>query len=168
MIGADDLGKIFGLGAVGLVATGAEDDRVELGRLDGCGIIRVPGLRAVTSFARNHDMPAQFLLIDDVGMAGFADFVSSVGDGARGSLSDGVRAVMSVLSKTVGHDGGAQEDEGDQSDHHDGGQTDQVFRIFEQIIIPGVLFPDAAVKKCNALGYRGRGLGNDDRGHKRL
>ena len=138
VIGTDDLRESFGLGAIGFVAAGADDGGIELRRLDGCGIVGVPGLGAMTGFAGDHDMSAEFLLIDNVGMAGFADVVPGVTDGAGGSFCDGVSAVVPILSKTMGHDGGAQQDEGDQRDHHHSGQTNQVFRVFEQVMSPGV------------------------------
>lgn len=137
VIGGDDLGESFGLGAVGFVAASAEDRGVQFGRLDRGRVVGVFGLGSVAGFAGDHNVLAQLFLIDDIGVAGFADFVAGMGDGAGSGFRDGVAAVVAVVAETVRHDGGAQQDEGDQSDHHHSGQTDQVFRVFEQGCLSG-------------------------------
>lgn len=76
------LGEFPGLCAVGFVTASADDRRIELWRLDGCGIVGVAGLRAVASFAGNDDMPPELFLIGYVGMAGLAYFMPGMGDGA--------------------------------------------------------------------------------------
>ena len=169
VIGSDDLGESFGLGAVGFVAAGAEDRGVELGGLDGGRVVGVFGLGSVAGFAGDHNVLAQLLLIDNVGVAGFADFVAGVSDGAGSGFRDGVAAVVSVLAETVGNNGGAQQNERDYRDRHHSGKTDQVFRVFEQVVCPDAKGAGAiAVEKSNTLGYRGGAWGNDDRGHRGL
>lgn len=113
MIRGDDLGEIFGLGAVGFVAAGADNSSVEFGRLHGGGIVSMAGLGAMTSLARYDDMAALLFLLDHVGVAGFAHFVAGMGDGVAGGLGDGGTAIVSVLAKTLGDDDGAEGDESD-------------------------------------------------------
>ena len=134
VIGGDDLGEGFGFGAVGFVAAGADDSCVELGRLHGSRIVGVFGLGSMTGFAGDDDVSAEFLLIDDIGVAGLAGIVSSVNDGAGGDFGDGCAAIVSVLPKTVGDDDGAQADEGNQGDCHDCREPDEMFNILEQVV----------------------------------
>jgi hypothetical protein len=133
VIGSSDLGKSFRLGAVGLVAARADDGGIEFRRLDGSRIVGVPGLRAVTGFAGDYDMLAQLFLIDHLGVAGLANIVSGVSDRALRDFLDRIGAVMTVLTKRTGHDGGTQDSESNQGDGHDCGEPDQVFDIFEQV-----------------------------------
>jgi hypothetical protein len=135
VIGSYDLGEGFGLGTVGFVASSAEDSSVELGRLDGCRIVSVPGLGAVTGFARDDDMTALLLLVDDIGVAGFTDLVAGMGDGAGCNLGNGGAAIVSVLSKAARDHGGTQDDESKHSDHHDGGEADEMFNVLEQVVL---------------------------------
>jgi hypothetical protein len=58
MFGARYLGERVGLGGVGLVAAGANHSGIGQGRLDGSGIIGVPGLRAVANLTVKSGMPA--------------------------------------------------------------------------------------------------------------
>jgi hypothetical protein len=128
----DDLGEGFGLGAVGLVTASTDDGGVELRGLDRCGIVGMFGLGAVAGFTGDDDVAALLFLVNNVGVAGLADLVTGVGDGAGGDLGNGVTAVVSVLAKAVGDDGGAKKDEGDQGDRHDSGEPDEVFNVLEQ------------------------------------
>ncbi len=128
----DDLRECFGLGAVGFVAAGADDRGVELRGLDGCGIVGVLGLRSVAGFARDDHVAALLFLVNDLGVAGLADLMAGVGDGASGDLGDGVAAVVSILTEAVRDDGGTKKDEGDQCGRHDNGEPDEVFNVLEQ------------------------------------
>ena len=58
VIGAGDLRKRARLGGVGLVAAGANHSGIGQGRLDGSGIIGVPGLRTVANLTVKSGMPA--------------------------------------------------------------------------------------------------------------
>ena len=55
---AGHLREGVGLGGVGLVAAGANHGGVGQGRLDGSGIVGVPGLRAVANLTVKSGMPA--------------------------------------------------------------------------------------------------------------
>lgn len=127
------------------------------------------GLRSVASFAGDHNVLAQLLLIDDLGVAGLTDVVAGMSDGAGSGFGNRVTAIVSVPAETVGHDRGAQQDEGDDGDHHHGGKADQVLGVFEQVVCPDAKPAGAiAVEKSNTLGYRGGASDNDDRGHRGL
>ena len=155
MIGACDLRESFGLSAVGFVAARADDSRVGGLRLQGCGIISMLALRPVAGFAGNIGVASELLLIDDVGVASFADFVSGERRSSSGDLSDGITAVVSILAKTLGDDSGPQQDEDRQKDNDYHGETDEVLSVLEHGCLPGRaakrLGPDTA---CD-LGYRG-------------
>jgi hypothetical protein len=99
----------------------------------------VLGLRAVAGFAGDDDVTALLFLVHNVGVAGFADLVAGMGDGACGDLGDGVAAVVSILAEAVRDDGGTKKDEGDQCDRHDDGEPDEVFNVLEQF---GLSAPD--------------------------
>jgi len=151
MIGGSDLGEGSGLGAIGFVATGAEDGCVELGRRHGRGIVGVTRLGSVAGFAGDDDVPALFLLIDYVGVAGFAGVVSGEGDWPGGDLGDGGAPVVTVLAKTARHHCGAQDDERHQRDQHYDGEPDEMFDVLEHVVFlrSG---EGACAKKRNALG----------------
>jgi hypothetical protein len=146
-----DLRESFGLGAVGFVAAGADDGGVELGRLDGGGIVSMLGLGSVASFAGDDDMLALLLLFHNVRMAGLAHIVAGMGYGAGCGFGDGSAAIVSVLAEAARNDGGAQEKESHQSDRHDYGEADEVFDVLEQVAF---LRPGAGVAgagKCPML-----------------
>jgi hypothetical protein len=58
VIGAGDLREGAGLGGVGLVTTGANHGGIGQGRLDGSGIVSVPGLWAMANLTVKSRMPA--------------------------------------------------------------------------------------------------------------
>ena len=127
-----NLGEVFGLGAVGFVAAGTDDRGVELRGLDGSGIVSVLGFFVVEGFTGENYVLALLCLVSDLGVAGLADLMTGVGDGAIGNLGDGIAAVVSILAEAVRDDGGAKKDEGDQCDRHDHGEPDEVFNVLEQ------------------------------------
>jgi hypothetical protein len=82
-------------------------------------------------------MMAEFFLIDDVGVASFANVVPSEGWRACGDLGDGCTAIMAVLTEALGDDGCAQQDENRQEDCHDDGEADEMFDVLEHECFPG-------------------------------
>lgn len=102
-----DLRKTLRLSAIGFVAAGTHNGRVELRRSDGRGIVGMLGLRTVARLARNHHMLALFLLLNYVGMAGLANTVAGEGHGPRGDLRHGITTIVPILAKTVRYDDGA-------------------------------------------------------------
>jgi len=156
MIRGRNLGEGFGLGAVGLVAAGADDCGVELRRRHGCGIVGMLGLGSVAGLARDHYMLALLFLIDHVGVAGLTRLMAGEGDGSSGRLGDGSATIVSVLAKAAWNDCGAQDDKGNHCDRDDRGEPDEVFNVLEQAILPA---PESgatcAQKMANDLGYLG-------------
>jgi hypothetical protein len=71
-------------------------------------------------------------------MTGFTDFVTGMGNRTCRDFGDGVTAVMPVLAERFRDDSGAQDDEGDDRDQHDGGKPKKVFDVFEQNLTFGV------------------------------
>lgn len=98
------------------------------------------GLGSVAGLAGNDDVLAEFFLIDDVGVAAFADLVPGMGNRASGDFGNGRTAIVAILTKRAGNDDGAQEHERDQGKRHDYREADEMFDIFEQVRIqaPGV------------------------------
>jgi len=82
VVRGNDLRESFRLGAVGFVAASADDGGVEFRRLDGGWVVGVLGLGSVAGFAGDDDVLAELFLIDNVGVAGLANVVSGMGDGA--------------------------------------------------------------------------------------
>jgi len=150
VVGRSDLGEGFWLGAVGFVAAGAEDGRVELRRSHRAGIVGVAGLGSVTGFAGDNDVSALFFLIDYVGVAGFADVVTGEGDWAGSDLGDGGATVVTVLAKTARDDGGAQDGKRHERDQHHGGEADEMFDVLEQVVFLR-LGEGACAEKCAML-----------------
>ncbi len=107
MICRHNLRKALRLSAVGFVAAGTHNGRVELRRDYGRRIVGMLGLRTVARLARNHHMLALFLLLNNVGMAGLANIVAGEGHGARGDLRNGIATIVPILAKTMRHDDGA-------------------------------------------------------------
>jgi len=134
VIGGDDLGKSLGLGAVGLVAAGADDGGVELRRFYRPGIVGMFGLRSVAGLAGYHHMPSLLLEICDIGMAALAHIVASEGYGPGRDLSNGRAAIVSILSKAAWDDDGPEGNKSDQSDGHDSHQPNEVFDILKQVV----------------------------------
>lgn len=93
-------------------------------------------LRTMTGLARYDDVLALFLLIDDVGVAAFANFVPGVSDGSCGNLSNCCSPVMPVLSEALGYDCGPQNQENAHRYDDNRGQSDQMLGIFEQVHLP--------------------------------
>ena len=147
VIGGDDLRECPGLGAVGFVAPGAEDRCVELRRLDRARVVGVFGLRSVAGFAGDHDVFAEFFLIDNVGVAAFANIVAGVRNRAGRGFRDGRSSVMAVLAERLRDNGSAQNDEGGDRDDDHSGQTDQVFRVLKQALLSGRPLRDAIPQK---------------------
>jgi len=162
-----DLRKILWLGAVGFVTAGADDGGVEFGWLERSRIIGVLGLRSVAGFAGDHDVLAEFFLVDDVGVACLADVMSGVGDRAGGRLGDGVSAVVSVLAKAFWNDGGTQDDECDECNHYHSDESDEVLDVFEQGLGSRAR-GRIAQKKARCSWIPGKRAGNDDLGHRRV
>jgi len=81
-------------------------------------------------------MTAQFLLVYDVGMAGFADVVAGESRRAGCGFGNGRAAVVAILAKALGHDSGAQQDEDYQQDSDDDGKTDEMFGVLKHGCFP--------------------------------
>ena len=154
VIGSHDLGEILWLGRVRFVAPCAHHCCVQLRGRNRCGIVGMLCQSSVASLARHHDVLALFLQICNVSVANLAGFVASESHGPSGDLRNGRAAVMSVLSKAAGDDGGAQDNERHQRNDHYGGETDEVFRILEHVRIPASDFGRVLRSKMrNVLGY---------------
>jgi len=114
------------------MTAGADDGRIQLGRGDRCRIVGMLGQGAMAGLAGNSHMPTLLLLIDDVGVAGFANFVAGKSGGPGRGFRDGSAAVMTVLAKAARNDCNPQNQEHGQQYHNDHGKPDEMFYVLEQ------------------------------------
>lgn len=136
VISSRDLRESFRFRTVGFVTTSTHDGSVELCRRNGYRIVSVLRLGTVAGFARDDDMPALLLLVDDVGMAALANIVAGKGHGTGSDLSDGGATVVSILPEAARNDSRPQDDEGNQRNRHDSGEPDEVFDVLQQVESP--------------------------------
>ena len=136
VIGRYDLGKSRGLGAVGLVTSRTDDGGVGQLWLYRGRIVSVFALCSVASFAGNVGVTAQFLLVYDVGVAGFTDVMSGESWRLCSNFGNGVAAVMAVLAEALGNDGRAQQYEYRQKNCDDDGKADEMFDVLEHGCFP--------------------------------
>jgi hypothetical protein len=172
MICARDLRECLWLGAVGFVTTRTDDRGVGQFRRDGGRIVGVFALRSVAGFAWDVGVASELLHIDDFGVAAFADLMTGECRRARRDFADGIAAVVSVLAKALGDDGGAEQHEHSQKNDDDDRETDEMFGVLEHDCFPGPEFgTDSSPKRhCDLhcdLGYRGWGRGDDEWNHRR-
>ena len=99
MFGRDDRGKPFWLGGVGFMAASAENRGIGHNGFYGRGVLGMFGLRTVAGLAIDVRVFAGRLNSKDIGMAGFAGFVTGVDDGESGNFGHGVGAVVAVLTE---------------------------------------------------------------------
>jgi hypothetical protein len=133
VIRCDDLRKVARLGAIGRVATHAQNCRIQLGRLDRRGILGVLSEGPVAGFAVHMGVLPLAFHLENIGMARLAGLVSGEGHGSRRNFSDGISAVMSILAKTAWDQDGAQNYEYNDSSDEDQGHAEQVFDILEPV-----------------------------------
>jgi hypothetical protein len=97
----------------------------------------MPALSTMTGFARNVGMSPELLLIDDLGVANFANLMTGEGWGSSGDLGDGVAPIVAVLSEALGNNRGTQDDEKEQRQQHNGGKSDEMFDVLEHGCLSG-------------------------------
>jgi hypothetical protein len=79
---------------------------------------------------------AQFLLVYDIGVAGFANVMPGESRGAGGDFADGGATIVAILSKSLRNDGRAQQYEYRQQDSDDDGKPDEMFDVLEHGCFP--------------------------------
>ena len=129
----------------------------------------MPRQRSMAGLARNDNMLALLFLINNIGVAGFANIVTRECSRPGRDLRDGIAPVVAVLSKTARNDSSTQHNKRHQGDCHDCGQPDEVFRVFEQVRIPAsnvgrVL--RGKIAQCSWILCIS--FSNDDPGHRSL
>lgn len=90
------------------------------------------GLSAMASFTGHNHVAPQLLLIDHIGVAAFANFMSGVGNRAGSDFRNRSTAVMAVLAEGFWDDGSTQANKHHQRDHHDDRDTDEMLDVLEQ------------------------------------
>ena len=156
MIRSCDLRESFRFCAIGFVAARADHSGVGQFRRDGRRIVGVLALRAVAGLAGDVCVASELLLIDDFGVASFADCMSGKCWPARGDLADGIAAIVSVLAETLGDNGGAKDNEHNYQNGDDDGETDEMFSVLEHDCFPGAeVRKRSGPKRHCDLGYRG-------------
>lgn len=127
------LGKSRGLGDIGLVATNAEDSRIQLCRHHGSRVVVVLGLRPMAGLAGYALVHTLALHIQNIAVAGLAGLMTGVGEGQSCDFADGVGAVMSVTAEAVRHQKTPQRQKRDEPYQENCCHTEQVPRIFERL-----------------------------------
>ena len=131
-----NLRKALRFSAVGFVAAGTHNGRVELRRDNGRGIVGMLGLGSMAGFARYHYMLALLLLLNYVSMAGLANIVAGEGHGAGRDLRYGSAAIMPILPKAAWDYRSTQDDERNYPHCHHYSEPDEVFDVLEQVRFP--------------------------------
>ena len=109
-------------------------------------------LRTMASLARNNDVLPLFLLIDDIGVAAFANFMPCVSNRAGCNLGKCRSPVMAILSETLRHDRGSKNQDNTYQYGNDCGKSDQMLGIFEQLCLPA---RDRSYKaRCSSIPVR--------------
>jgi hypothetical protein len=127
------LGKGFGFGGAGGVASNAEDGGIELGWLDRGGVVGVPGEGAVAGFAVDVGMLAGFFGFEYVGVAGLTGLMAGKLDWARCYVVESVATIVSVLAEAPGDDEPADAEEGEEGDDEECGKAEEVSCIVEEL-----------------------------------
>jgi len=120
------LGETLGLSDAGLVTADAKHRRVQLRGLHRRGIVSVLGLRSVAGLASHSLVHTLALYFENVGVTGFADLMSGVGDGRCRDFRDGVGPIVSVAAKAVRHKKTAQHQKPNQTYQKNGCQPEEV------------------------------------------
>ncbi len=126
MVSCSDLRKIFRLGAVSFVATGAQDGGIKLGRLHGARIVGMPDEGSVTGLASDSCMDALLLLVHHIAVANLTCLVTGEGDRSSCNFADRIAAEMPVLPKTAWHDRTAEDDKCNYYYSHHGREPQEV------------------------------------------
>jgi len=91
----------------------------------------VLALSSMTRLAGDIRVAAEFLLLNDLSVTALADCVAGECGRAGTDLDDGVTAVVSILAKAPGHDGGAEHNKDEKRQHHHDSEADEMFGVFK-------------------------------------
>lgn len=97
-------------------------------------------LGSMASLARNDHVLTPLFHIDNIGVAGFTHVAAGKGHGPGCNFRNRRTAVVAVLAEAARHNSRAQNDECDQGNHHNRGETNQVFYVLEQVSYPFATF----------------------------
>jgi hypothetical protein len=126
MVGRMNLGEIHRLGVVRLMAANTEHGGIELLRNGASRIFRVLHLRPMTRFAGHTGMTPSLFQIQDVTVAGFADFVASIGNRLGRDFLEGVTPKVPVKAKALWDEYASENKKEDESCKEDGGHTKEM------------------------------------------
>jgi len=134
MVGRNHLRKVSWLGDVGLVTADTERGGVELGGLERTGVVGVAGQRPVAGFTVDPGVLAVLFCVENIGATGFTGLVTGKGGRSVGNFSEGIAAVVPVLSEAVRDHEAASDEKQDQADGENRRQAEQVAGIPSQFI----------------------------------
>ena len=152
MVGGHNLREPLGFRAVCFVTAGADDGGVEFWRLDRRGIVGVAGERPMAGFASDDNMLSLILLFGHFRVTAFTDGMASVSDRTSRYFSNGGASIVTILTEGSGNDCRSEPDEGHDADRHEASEADEVFYVFEQVLLPRQNLSDP--KNARDLGYR--------------
>lgn len=133
VVGGNDLRETLGLGRVRLMAAHAEHGRIEFGGRHRAGIVGVFGQRTVAGFAIYVRVLAISLLLEHVGMAGFAGFVAGEIDRPGCDFRERVAAIVSVFAETLRHQKASEDQKQEYAGSEHSCQPEKMSRISEGI-----------------------------------
>jgi hypothetical protein len=126
-----NLWEIHRLGVVRFVAPNAEHGGIELRRRRIRRILCVLHLRSVTGFAGYARVATGLFHIQDLAVAGFADFVASIGNRLGHDFLEGVTPEMAIAAKALGDKAASKDKKENQARKEDSGHTKEVVEVFE-------------------------------------
>lgn len=107
--------EIHRLGVVRFMAPNAEHSGIELRRTGTGGIFCVFGLRPMTGLTGYAGVAPGLFYIQDVAVAGFTDFVASIGNRLGRDLMKSVTPKMAVETKALGYKDSSEAKEKNQA-----------------------------------------------------
>ncbi len=128
MVGGNHLLEPFRFGRALLVALHAEFRGVGFLRQLFAG--RVFGLRAVAGLTVHARVLARVFFLGDIGVAGFADFMSSVDNGQCGRFRDRISTVVAVLPEGRRNKERPENEKKDRPQYKDASQPEEMFGVF--------------------------------------
>ena len=131
MILRNDLGKLYRLSDVRLVAADAEHGRIELYGLYRTGIFSMLRQRTMACLAIHVRMPAFVFYVQDLRMAVFAGLMTGKRNRLSLDFQNGIAAEMSVFPEAARHQHVAHHEKHDEANHEYGRQTEEMSCVFD-------------------------------------
>lgn len=154
-----NLREIHWLGVIRFMAPNAEHGGIELRGSGTGGIFGVLGLRSMTGFAGYASVAPGLFHIQDVAVASFTDFVTSVGNRLGRNFLEGITPKMAVETKALRNEDASENKEKKQPQEEESGHTKEMVNVFESnhgFIGPTKILERTFIFGANAHELQGR------------